>query len=524
MLKGLLFITLSEIIKSEKLIERGKSMYLLGIDIGTSACKAALFSEDGQAVTQSSKSYPTFHPQNGWVEQNPDDWWKAVCQAIKEILADKRINPKDILGVGVDGQSWSAIPLSKDGKVLRNTPIWMDTRAQDICENLKIIFGEETFFQLSGNPLQSTYSLPKVLWYREHLPELYCQTDKILQSNSYIVYKMTGAVTQDISQGYGYQCFDMRKGRWDFNLCKELNLRKELLPEIVTCDEIVGHITKEASQQTGLPIGIPVVAGGLDSACGALGAGVIANGETQEQGGQAGGMSICTEDYHADKQLILSYHVTANKWLLQGGTVGGGGVLKWFEEQFCYEERQKSLKNKHSSFEEMTQLAEKIEPGSEGVVFLPYMAGERSPIWNPKAKGVYYGLDFSKTKAHMIRASMEGVAFSLKHNLDVAEKSGVEVKCLRAMGGSANSWLWTQIKSDITNKPIDVPNSDTATTLGAAMLAGVAIGLYKDYTDAVAKTVNVRRKHVPNEVNRAVYEQNYDMYLGIYKQLKEMMK
>lgn len=314
-------------------------MYLLGIDIGTSSCKVAVFTENGEAVAQATKTYPVFHLQEGWVEQDPDDWWQGVCQSIKELLDKSKIQPEKIVGIGVDGQSWSAIPISNDGTLLRNTPIWMDTRAQEICENLKCTIGEETLFNLSGNPLQPSYTLPKVLWYRDHLPELYQQTAKILQSNSYIVYKLTGEITQDISQGYGYQCFDMKKGAWDRELCKEMNLREDILPEIAACHEIVGRVTKEAAQQSGLPAGIPVVAGGLDSACGTLGVGVIANGETQEQGGQAGGMSICTDKYRADKRLILSYHVTSKNWLLQGGTVGGGGVLKWVEEQFGQTER-----------------------------------------------------------------------------------------------------------------------------------------------------------------------------------------
>ncbi|MGX7204763.1 xylulokinase [Enterococcus pingfangensis] len=499
-------------------------MYLLGIDIGTSSCKVALFSEDGEAIAQSTKNYPIFHPKSGWVEQNPDDWWQAVCQTINEILTQSKIQPEKIAGIGVDGQSWSAIPISKEGKLLRNTPIWMDTRAQDICDDLKRTIGDEALFRISGNPIQPSYSLPKVLWYRDHLPDLYKQTAKILQSNSYIVYKLTGEITQDISQGYGYQCFDMRKGAWDSAICKEMNLRKDLLPEIVACHEIVGQVTKDAAQQSGLIAGIPVVAGGLDSACGTLGVGVIANGETQEQGGQAGGMSICTDEYRADKRLILSYHVTSKNWLLQGGTVGGGGVLKWFEEQFGQEEQINAEKNGTTSFEEMNLLAAEIPAGSEGTVFLPYMAGERSPIWNPNAKGVYYGLDYSKTKGHMIRASMEGVAFSLKHNLDVAKQANAEVNRLRAMGGSANSQLWTQIKSDVTNTPIDVLNSDTATTLGAAILAGVAVGVYTDFDDAVTKTVRVRRSHTPNPKHSEVYQKNYELYLKLYGQLKGIMK
>ena len=270
--------------------------------------------------------------------------------------------------------------------------------------------------------------------------------------------------------------------------------------------------------------GIPVVAGGLDAACGTLGAGVIHPGETQEQGGQAGGMSICIDSYQADPRLILGYHVIPGKWLLQGGTVGGGGVMRWFEREFADYERSRKEETGKSSLTQLNDIAEKISPGCDGLVFLPYMAGERSPIWDPDAKGVFYGLDFSKTKGHMVRACMEGVAYSLRHNLDVAKEAGAEAKILRAMGGSANSLLWTQIKADITGKSIVVPSSDTATTLGAAMLAGVAVGMYRDYEEATALTVKETRRHEPNPGNREKYEKNYHTYLALYESLKALMK
>jgi xylulokinase len=257
-----------------------------------------------------------------------------------------------------------------------------------------------------------------------------------------------------------------------------------------------------------------VVAGGLDAACGTLGAGVLHNGETQEQGGQAGGMSICTDSYSADPKLILGFHVVPGKWLLQGGTVGGGGVMKWLDAELF----------KGIGFKELDNEAAKIAPGSGGLLFLPYMSGERSPIWDAKAKAVYYGLDFLKTRGHIIRASLEGTAFALRHNLDVAERAGAKVERLRAMGGAANSRLWTQIKADITGKPIDVPASDTATTLGAAMLAGVATGVYKDFDEAVAKTVKVTRTHMPEPANADVYKENYETYLELYQSLKPIMR
>ena len=266
-----------------------------------------------------------------------------------------------------------------------------------------------------------------------------------------------------------------------------------------------------------------MVAGALDAACGTLGAGVCHPGETQEQGGQAGGMSICLDTYQADPRLILSYHAVPGQWILQGGTVGGGGVMRWMEKEFADYERIKGQETGKSSLVLFNEIAEKVAPGSDGVVFLPYMSGERSPIWDPNAKGVFYGLDFSKTKGHFVRAAMEGVALSLKHNLDVAYEAGASVSELRAMGGSANSLLWTQIKADVTGKKIIVPSSDTATTLGAVILAGVGIGMYNSFEEAVDKTVVIKREHEPNPANREVYDKNYEIYLQLYEQLKGVM-
>ena len=498
--------------------------YLLGIDIGTSACKVAVFDREGHVVAAATGDYPVYYPKEGWAEQNPEEWWTAVCHAIGKTLDSGKICPDQIAGVGIDGQSWSAIAIDKEGHVLTNTPIWMDTRAQSICDRLNNEIGADEIFALAGNSLQPSYTTAKILWYQENLPDVYKKIDKILQSNSYIAYKLTGAVTQDVSQGYGLHCFDMRNGCWNEEMSRKLGIPMDFLPDIVPCDQVVGTVTKKAAQECGLAEGTSVVAGGLDAACGTLGAGVIHPGETQEQGGQAGGMSICMDTYKADPRLILGYHVVPGQWLLQGGTTGGGGVMRWFEREFAGYEREMQKQNGKSSLVQLNEIAEEVAPGSEGVVFLPYMAGERSPIWNPDAKGVFYGLDFSKTKGHMVRAWMEGVGFSLRHNLEVAEEAGAEAEVLRAMGGSANSLLWTQIKSDITGKPIVVPSSDTATTLGAAILAGVGVGFYKDYEEAVSLTVKTTREHHPNPENREVYDQNSQTDLKGYESLKNLMK
>ena len=498
--------------------------YLLGIDIGTSACKVALFAKDGKVEAAVSEGYPVYYPHPGWAEQNPDEWWEAVCNAIWKVLSSSGISPEDIAGIGIDGQSWSAIAIDKKGEVLTNTPIWMDTRAQDICDRVNEKVGGEKIFELCGNMLQPSYTTAKILWYKENLPEVYEKTYKILQSNSFIGYRLTGAVTQDVSMGYGLHCFNMRTGKWDTEMCETLGIPVSFLPELVPCHQIIGTVTAKAAEETGLKEGTPVVAGGLDAACGTLGAGVIHPGETQEQGGQAGGMSICIDEYAADPRLILGYHVVPDQWLLQGGTVGGGGVMRWLEHEFGDYERLVAADKGKTSLHQYNEEAEQVNPGSNGLVFLPYMAGERSPIWDPNAKGVFYGLDFSKTKGHMIRSCMEGVAYSLKHNLDIAEKAGAHVKELLAVGGSANSALWMQIKSDITGKPLAVPFSDTATTLGAAILAGVGVGMYENFEDAVSQTVQITRRYEPDHTNDQVYEKNYETYLALYKNLKDLMK
>lgn len=496
--------------------------YVLGIDIGTSACKIAVFDKEGNVISTAAGDYSVYYPHPGWAEQNPDEWWSAICSAVRIALDKGQVDPEMIAGVGIDGQSWSAVAVDEEGTVLTNTPIWMDTRAKEICDELNARIGAEKIFNLAGNSLQPSYTTAKILWYERNLPEVYARTAKILQSNSYIAYRLTGVMTQDISQGYGLHCFDMHTGAWDEEMCEELGIPRHLLPDIYPCHAVVGTVTEEAARESGLAAGTPVVAGGLDAACGTLGAGVLRPGETQEQGGQAGGMSICTDTYRADPRLILGYHVVPGRWLLQGGTTGGGGVMRWLEREFGAYEREAGKAQGKSSLDLFNEAAAEVAPGSDGVVFLPYMAGERSPIWDPEAKGVFYGLNFSTTKGHFIRAAMEGVAFSLRHNLEIAEQAGAKVDVLRAMGGSANSHLWTQIKADITGKPIIVPASDTATTLGAAILAGVGVGMYESFEEAVALTVQEKRSHEQDPTHAEVYEKNYQIYRKLYPQLKSL--
>ena len=487
--------------------------YILGLDIGTSACKAAVFDKSGNVIISQTGAYNIYYQKNGWVEQKPEEWWITVCKIAKNIFATGKINPKDIKSIGIDGQSWSAIMIDKSGEVLFDNPIWMDTRAAQICDEIKNTAGEKNILELCGNPVAPTYTAPKILWFKRNFPEKFNKTYKVLQSNSYIIYKLTGKFSQDLSQCYGLCFYDMRKKIWDKNMAETLGIDIDLMPDIYNCHDIVGKVTREAADLTGLTEGTPVVAGGVDSAAGTLGAGVISDGETQEQGGQSGGMSICQNEYKPHEKLIMCNHVVPGKYLLQGGTVGGGASYKWLRENFFPD----------FSFSEMDEFANKVPAGSDGVIFLPYMAGERSPVWDSNAKGVFYGFDFSKTKSHFIRSVMEGVAYSLLHNLKTAEETGGIIRTLYSNGGSANSDLWMQIKSDVTNKPIAVPLSDISTTLGAAILAGVAVGIYSGFSDAVKNTVIIKKTFYPKIENHEIYMKRYGIYREIYENLRETM-
>ncbi len=488
---------------------------LLAIDQGTSGCKMTIFDITGQVVCSITKAYNTYYPAEGYVEQKPEEWWQVIQEGIATMLEERDIDPTCIKGIGIDGTGWACIPIDQSGHVLHPAMIWLDRRAEKQANWMKQILDEAELIALSGNPVDPAYITPKMLWLKENMPDLYKKTDKFIQSNAYIALKLTGKLSQEYSQCYGFHFFNIKTGKWDEKIADSLGISLDLMAPLMQCHDIVGHVTEEVAKATGLSVGTPVVAGGLDAACCTLGAGVIHEGQTQEQGGQAGGMSIALGKPVIHPQLILGYHVVPNMWLLQGGTTGGGGTLNWFNREFGHAEQQEAIEKDSNPFAIMSEEADSIPPGSDDIIFLPYMKGERSPLWNSKAKGVYYGLSFDKTRAHMIRSTMEGVAYALRHNLETAEETSVKVGKLSSVGGSANSHVWTQLKSDITGRTIEVPYSDHATTLGAAILAGVGVGIYKDFEEAIKKTVTIQRTHEPNAERSKIYNTCYGHYLKL---------
>lgn len=484
---------------------------LVGIDIGTSACKVSAFTPSGYEVASATESYDLFTPAAGQVEQDATAWWSATKLALSTVTA--AIGKLKIVGIGLSGQSWSAVPIGADGQVLANTPIWMDTRAESICEELRSQIDLQQVLELSGNPLAASYSTGKILWFAQERPDVFSKTKWFLQSNSYIGLCLTGVVSQDLCQAYGYHFFDQARGVFDVDLAATMGIDSARIPEPVPCDHIIGTVLPEVAAETGLSEGIPVVAGGLDAACAALGVGVIDQGQTQDQGGQAGGMSIVTDHPLWDRRLILSRHVVPGRWLLQGGTAAGGAALRWARS---------ALTDDAMDYQTIDQIAGQVPAGANGVWFLPYLAGERSPHWDPTAQGTFFGLSLATTRADLLRSVMEGVAYSVLDNIRVAQAAGADLGQVRTVGGAAESELWTQIKADVYDTSIEVPEVSSASALGAAMLAGVATGVYRDYHDAVQRAVRVIRRQEPGE-GTSVYVARFPVFQQLYTNLKSTM-
>lgn len=497
---------------------------VVGIDIGTSACKVSAFTPAGTEVASCTVGYPLLTPHNGHVEQDPVAWREAAFECLRTVTSHPDVDAGAIVAVGVAGQSWACVSLDRDGQPLGATPIWMDTRSKELCASAVERVGAEAIFEVSQNRLSPGYTTGKILWMRANQRDLYARTRWFLQSNSWIVHELTGALTFDISQTYGVHGLRAQDGTADESLCEALGIPLDRLPEVVESSQVVGRVTAQASARTGLLEGTPVVAGGLDAACAALGAGVHAVGDVQEQGGQAGGMSIVVDRPVGDPSLILGRHVIPGVWLLQGGTIAGGASLRWIVEQVGAAEYREARSSGRGIYEEVSVAAGASRAGSGGVVFLPYLAGERSPLWDPNARGVLYGLSLSTTRGDMYRAVMEGVAFSLEHNLEVARATGATIGELIAVGGASSSEVWTQIKADVTGQTFKVPATDSATTLGAAMLAGLGVGLWTDAADAIASTVSISRVHEPNAALAEIYARNYQVYRSLYDRLRPLMQ
>jgi xylulokinase len=489
---------------------------LLGIDIGTTNAKAALFATTGALLGEAQQEYETAYPKPGWAEQTAGNWWEATAAIVRRLLDVSQVEPKDVVAIAVSSQAPTVLPVDARGEALRPALIWMDRRSEPQCNLLRQTVDVERILALNGNRIDPYFGVPKIAWLVENEPEVVQRTHFFMQANGYVNLKLTGKFTVDRSHASLFQCYDMALGDWSDELCAMLGLPRDKLPPVVSCTDVIGQVGPEAAGATGLLEGTPVVAGMVDGVAAALEAGVVTPGEAVEMTGTSTVLLVCVDKPPRQPDLIALAHALPGTYLLVGALVSTGAALRWFRDELGSAEVQAARSTGRDVFEIISEQAGEVAPGAGGLLFLPYMMGERSPIWNTDARGVLFGLSLATSRAQIIRALMEGAAFGLRHNVDVAEKTGVRIDTLRSVGGGSRSAVWSQIKADLLGRPIAVPAVSLGAPLGDALLAGIGVGLYPDLVSATRLVDQPLTRYQPREAASAHYDRLYPLYRQLY--------
>ena len=492
--------------------------YLLGLDIGTSGVKALLISVEGKIISSKTVSYPLTTPHSGWAEQSPYDWWEATVKVIKETLSNNLIDSNQIKGISLSGQMHSSVFLNEKMEVIRPAILWSDTRTSGQCKEIYAKAGGlDQLIHYVSNPALEGFTAPKILWLKENEPENYQKVKHILLPKDYIRYRLTNELFTEVSDAAGTLLFEVIKKRWSTSLLKKLEINPDLLPPVLNSFDLAGRITKPIAEKTGLKFKTPVVAGGADNACGAVGSGIIREGRVMVSIGSSGVVLAHTNNPQADQEgrIHLFNHACPDSWYMMGVSLSAGISYEWLE---------KKLFNHRLSYAKLDQLAEEIEPGSEGLIFLPYLYGERTPHNDANARGVYFGISGKHDQRHFVRAVMEGVTFALKDSLELIKDKGVKIKEIRAIGGGAKSRVWQQILADILGEEINLLNVEEGPAFGAALIAGVGVGVYNSFAEAVNVIVKVKKTIVPRTQNTEKYNQFYQLYKKLFYSLKEDFK
>lgn len=497
--------------------------YLLGIDIGTSGTKTVLFDVEGSTITSATSEYPLHQPHFGWAEQDPQDWWNAVVETISRVVQSSGVNPSDIKGVGLSGQMHGMVLLDKSGKLLRSSIIWCDQRTQAECDQITELVGKDRLIEITANPALTGFTASKVMWVKNHQPELFNQIDKVLLPKDYIRYKLTGVFASEVSDASGTQFLDVPKRRWSEEVLNKLGFSLDWMPEVYESHEISGTISAEAAELTGLKQGTPVAGGGGDQAAGAVGNGIIQPGVISSTIGTSGVVFASMDQFRMDPmgRTQTFCHAIPNTWHVMGVTQAAGLSMQWMRTQFGGMERELADFMGIDPYVLMDKEAERAKPGCDGLIYLPYLMGERAPHLDPNARGVFFGLTAKHGRCEMIRSVMEGVVYSLRDCLEIIRDMQVPINEVRASGGGGKSPLWRQMQADVFQTPIAVINSKEGPALGVALLAGVGAGVYKDVKEACERAIQVVNVQDPIQENIPVYEKYYEVYTDLYPALKE---
>lgn len=492
--------------------------YLLAHDIGTSGNKATLYTIDGKLVASEVYPYDAYYLNNNWAEQDAEDWWKAVCYSTKKLTAN--INVKNIAAVSFSGQMMGCLCVNRKGIPLRRAIIWADQRADKEAESLEKGIKQKDFYKITGHRISPAYSLEKLMWIKNNEPEIYRNTYKMLNSKDYIIFKLTGEFITDRSDASGTNLYDLINNKWSDSIIDVSGIDENMLPKVHESIYAVGGVTKEAAQQTGLAEGTLVVCGGGDGSCAAVGAGCIENGMVSSVMGSSANVAIVTEKIlDFDGMKISNWgHIVPGKLNVTGSMQTAGLSYNWLKNEICRSETMEAVEKGISPYKIMDEEVEKSRPGSMGVIFLPYLLGERSPYWNPKARGAFIGLTMEHKREDILRSVLEGVIYNLNISLDIFKKY-YDINELVVMGGGAKGVIWQQIMADIYNIKVRKPKfMEEASSTGAAIAAGIGAGIFKDF-NVVDRFIEIDSTYLPNCESRKIYDKGYKIFKHSYEAL-----
>ena len=494
--------------------------YIIGIDIGTGGTRAVLVDDTGAVLASATHEHlPFASPQNVWAEQDPHDWWNACKQALARLLKESAVQKTEIAAIGLTGQMHGAILLDENDEVLRPALIWCDQRTQEECDELDKTVGTKRLVELTSNPALTNFTLTKLMWVRTHEPEIWKRFRSFLLPKDYIRLQLTGVRATDVSDASGTLLLDVAHRRWSQEMLKATHLDARCLPQLFESQQVVGKITARAALETGLAEGTPVVAGAGDQAAGAIGMGIVKAGDVSATIGTSGVVFAATDQPFLDPQgrLHTFCHAIPNRWHVMGVTQAAGLSLRWFRDTFGTIDGASG-----SAYESLSREAAAIPVGADGVLWAPYLMGERTPHLDSEVRGALLGLSASHGRGHIIRAILEGVAFSLKDSLTIFAEIGVPVNDIRLGGGGALSPLWRQIQADVYAKPVSQLVAEQGAAHGAAVLAGVGAGLWASVDDACSRFVRVASVVDPVKQSSDKLQEQYKLYRAIYPALKQI--
>lgn len=502
--------------------------YLLGVDVGTTSIKVAIIDEQARVLGMSSSSYRLITPNQDYAQIDTEDMWRAYLKCIRLLQEGKNIDMSRVAGISISSLCPGLAALGENGEVLTDPIIYSDRRSTEEAEMILEAVGREKLFEITANTaMAGAMSGTSMLWIKRNLPEVYEKTKYFGHVNTLLAQRMSGNFAIDYSNASYTDLFETTGGfQWSEVLCEKIGIDMEKLPPLHASTDVVGGLIHPDLIQMGIPRDTPVIIGGGDTACATLAAGVTKAGQVCESVGTTNVLTICVDQPKFDKGFINRCHVVEGTWIYQGALSHTGASYQWFRDNFCQDLVDRAVGTDKTAFQFMNEEADMAEPGSGGLVFLPYMLGERSPIWDPYARGVFFGISLQTTRKEMNRAVMEGCGYGLRQLSEIAERvTGREIKEFTSIGGGAKSETWAQIKADITGKDIKILDMNDMAPIGAALLAGVGAGIFKDVYEAADKVEKKVYKVIRS--SRAyddIYNKRYQVYIQLYPQIKELYK